>query len=573
MTPEERQQRLFALMERAVMDFEKLNRRHIVFMLREIERVRNELTDMLLQYADSDGTIKRNRIQQILRELDKIEVAMRETTLEGMKQVISESAQAAVDGAQTALTQSLGSAVVAGMKFDTISRDVLVYLSTRFSPDGLVLSDRIWQLTGEQRDALNNVIRSGILQGAGVTNLIAQVRRVYETDTWKIRRMVITEGNTAYRVATSFAARRSDIPMMLKIVDNPGHKNHERHRCSILARQDRYGKGAGVYKPTDTEIFNPHPNCTATLRYVIDEDWMKQRYSQQPQMPAEESKEAPPQDNQLTPDADPIATLGSIKNTKEAIAWAKRNVGDHIEYDFKDYDLSNALEMNRAMLTMKQHYPEMMERITYIGTIQEKNRRKYEHDIERLILHNIKVSSYWKQRIKDVGEEQARKELRDAIVRGKYVKREKTSSYTNAQAGYYTKPDGTRETFVLLNKIRAKDSQEFQRLKEQSAEQKWSAVGSRYGTLIHEFGHQVDYLLQDAGLATFADELWNEYRQRPLQWWHQNISEYGSTKRAEMFAELFSEYVVKGDEARSIAKQFGEMLEAAMAKYRAGGNN
>jgi len=36
--------------------------------------------------------------------------------------------------------------------------------------------------------------------------------------------------------------------------------------------------------------------------------------------------------------------------------------------------------------------------------------------------------------------------------------------------------------------------------------------------------------------------------------------------------ELFSEYVVKGDDARSIAKQFGEKLEATMAKYRAGGN-
>jgi hypothetical protein len=79
-------------------------------------------------------------------------------------------------------------------------------------------------------------------------------------------------------------------------------------------------------------------------------------------------------------------------------------------------------------------------------------------------------------------------------------------------------------------------------------------------------------LLQDAGLASFADELWNKYRQNPLQWWQQNISEYGSTNRAEMFAELFSEYVVKGDDARSIAKQFGEMLEATMAKYRAGGN-
>lgn len=572
MTPEERQALLFELMERAVNDFESLNKQHIIFMLREIDRIRNELTDRLLEYADSEGTVKKNRIQQILRELDEIEEMLQETTLEGIQKVISESAQAAVEGNTAALAQSLGNAAIEGIAFDSISQDVLVYLSTSFSPDGLVLSDRIWQLTGEQRDALNSVIRSGILQGVGVTNMVAQVRRIFETDTWKIRRLVITEGNTAYRVATSFAARRSDIPMMLKIVDHPGHENHQSHRCYILARQDRYGKGAGVYKPTDTEIFNPHPNCTATLRYVIDEEWMRQRYGEQSQQLVGKSKEPEaPQENGISPDADPIATLGSIKSKKEAAEWAKRNIGEHKDYDFKDYDLGNMIDMNRAMLVMKQRYPEMMERITYVGTIQEINRRKYEENIERLIQHNIK-NAYWSQRVKDVGEEQARKELRDAIVRRGFVKREKVSPNTNAQAGIFPNADGSRETYVALNKTRSKDSEEFQRIKEYNADLKWSAIGSRYGSMIHEFGHQIDYMLSEAGLATFADDLWNKYRTRPMTWWHRNISEYGSTQRAEMFAELFSEYIIKGDNAGTIAKQFGEKLEEAMTKYRARGN-
>jgi hypothetical protein len=29
--------------------------------------------------------------------------------------------------------------------------------------------------------------------------------------------------------------------------------------------------GEGVYKPTDSQIYQPHPNCTSYLTYVLTE--------------------------------------------------------------------------------------------------------------------------------------------------------------------------------------------------------------------------------------------------------------------------------------------------------------
>ena len=105
--------------------------------------------------------------------------------------------------------------------------------------------------------------------------MIPKLRQVHDNETWKIRRLAQTEGSTAYRTATAYNAQRSEVVEWVRLNDRGGgHRNHHLHRCYKLAKEDRYGQGAGVFKPTDSEIYLPHPNCRAHISYVLNEKYL-----------------------------------------------------------------------------------------------------------------------------------------------------------------------------------------------------------------------------------------------------------------------------------------------------------
>ena len=245
-------------------DFETLNKRQQAFAIREIGKVRGEIAEMLAEYSDDDGTIKRRRLSRILRELDVIERIIRERGEITLETIIEESAE------WTARRIARGTGITLSQSaFDRVNENVINYVIRRFGEDGLVLSDRIWGLSGEIRDELSTVIRRSIIRGDSINSMIPQIRRVYENETWKIRRLARTESLTAFRAATGYNAAEYGV-MWLQF-----HEGDDRSdACVRLAEIDKHGQGKGVYKPTDTEIWNPHPNCTSWVSYVLDERWL-----------------------------------------------------------------------------------------------------------------------------------------------------------------------------------------------------------------------------------------------------------------------------------------------------------
>lgn len=267
MTPAERSRRLAELLAQSSRQYDRLNDRQVRYAIREIDRTRLELNDLLADYATKDGTISRSRINTLLRDLDEIEAAIRRDGMSAMRTVITDSAKYGMTASNKALLDVIGRDAGVGVNFDRLNREVFRYVSTRFEPDGLVLSDRIWQLAGEQRDELNTVIRSGIIRGESVNTMTAAVRKVYANETWKIARLVRTEGNIAYRTGSSYIAQRSDYVKGLRI--HRGEADRPDHMCTILSEEDRYGLGEGVYPVDNTEILHPHPNCTSYLTYEL----------------------------------------------------------------------------------------------------------------------------------------------------------------------------------------------------------------------------------------------------------------------------------------------------------------
>lgn len=263
------QAELDAVFTRLQKDYGALNKKQQAYAIKEIGRIRGELSDMLADYADSDGIIKRRRANMVIQDLDEIEKSIRKTGDKVFAEIASESS----DWTSGKLAAASGISISAA-QIGRVNKYVVKYVTKRFGDDGLVLSDRIWGLGGDIRDEMSTVIRSNIIKGEGVSAMIPQIRKVYDNETWKIRRLAQTESVTAHRAATSYNAQESDVVQYVQFHDGGPHKNHESHACFELAQRDPYGKGAGVYKPTDTEIWMPHPNCTSYISYILDERWL-----------------------------------------------------------------------------------------------------------------------------------------------------------------------------------------------------------------------------------------------------------------------------------------------------------
>lgn len=253
---------IFRKLER---DYAGLSKRQQAFAIREIGQVRADMAELLADFADNDGTIKRQRMARLLRDLDDIERNMRENGTIALGDIINESSEWTVRNSNRAL-----GATASVASFDRINTHVVNYVIKRFGEDGLVLSDRVWGLSGEIRDELATVVRRGILRGDGINAMIPEIRKVYDNETWKIRRLARNESVTAHRAATGYNAQESDLVEWVKF----HHGVKKTDACVSLANEDRYGEGKGIYRPTDTEIWNPHVQCTGFVSYVLDERWL-----------------------------------------------------------------------------------------------------------------------------------------------------------------------------------------------------------------------------------------------------------------------------------------------------------
>ncbi|MCQ4363056.1 hypothetical protein KQR54_18325 [Mycobacterium gordonae] len=249
----------------------------------EIGKTRLQVVDIVASYAKNDDTISRSRLNALLRDLEGVEKDIRSATNRSLLTVMKDSADQAFSGVSGALKAVFGASVAAfsSAKVTASSflspltgksptgKNIAAYLAERTGTDGLRLSDRVWNISADHRDAIGRILRRGILRGDSIARMTRDITEVYGVEDWKARRLVVTESNAAFRTAIGYEAERLDFVRGLRL--QPGTK-HSR-ACVTLAAEDRHGMGAGIFLPSDTDIYNPHPNCTSVLTFVlIDEE-------------------------------------------------------------------------------------------------------------------------------------------------------------------------------------------------------------------------------------------------------------------------------------------------------------
>lgn len=258
-----KQAELDAIYAKLARDYGKLNDAQVLRGIKEVGRVRGDIAELLSEFAADNGTIKRQRLSRLLRELDGVETLLREYGSATITESIRKSSEFAIAGLNAGTLAVIGTPLVSA-GIERLNKQTVDYVIRRFGEDGLVLSDRVWGTSGEIRDSIASVLRSGIIRGDAVGSMVRDVRKAYANETWKIKRLVVTEGNTAYRVASANSARDSDVVKYVKLNENGfRHGNHGKHRCYELAQEDRYGEGKAIFLPTDSEIYMPHPQCSS----------------------------------------------------------------------------------------------------------------------------------------------------------------------------------------------------------------------------------------------------------------------------------------------------------------------
>lgn len=248
----------------------------------DIAKTRLQVVELLEEYANKDDKISRARVNTLLRDLEAIEREIRSTAESSLLGAMEDSADIAYSDAFTAFQKTLGlsvefamtakvaeSVVLAGLNGQTPKpRNIAEYLAKRTGPDGLTLSDRVWQFAGDQRAEIGNVLRRGIIRGDTTAKMVREIKDVYDTESWKARRLAITESNTAYRTAIGYTAEQSKFVSALRLI--PGIKRSE--KCVSKAAENRHGLGVGIFLPSDTDIYNVHPHCTSYLQYILSEE-------------------------------------------------------------------------------------------------------------------------------------------------------------------------------------------------------------------------------------------------------------------------------------------------------------
>lgn len=256
------------------------------------------------------------------------------------------------------------------------------------------------------------------------------------------------------------------------------------------------------------------------------------------------------------------STFVPARTIKEANAWAKKNLPiDTVDY--KGYDIRLANETNQQLGKLLSRYPEVSNTVRFVGTTQERNSRYVKQKIEQV---------YQKYRTEhpNVAETRLREIISRKVARPAAVP---STVYAKAANGSWGLMAG-----ITFNAAWARHYEKIAESTAKDVAAAWHPIGteSPMSILTHEFGHSLDYFLDEIGLRDqYVTPIVDEVLRKPKVNVGENLSHYAvsNIKREinsrEIVAEAFAEYM-HSDSPRDISQRIGEAIEQALAAHRKG---
>jgi len=259
-----------------------------------LEKAYNDIERLI---ADLDGdprkTAKRMLWKYKKDQLAVITGELRNGYSQSLKEGMTLSALQASSTAQVAERMMLaGTEIPVSPEFATIPLRAVDAVWKRMDSKGLTLSDRIWSLEKHTRRRIDAIVMSGIARGQSAVDMAKELQfdilgikhpgQIPESLRWTERiskavrargtihynalRLARTEISNAYHEADIMAAKASKIVLGVKWNLSPSHGKYD--VCDLLATQNVYGLGPGVYPPEAAPLI-PHPNDMCFVTRVL----------------------------------------------------------------------------------------------------------------------------------------------------------------------------------------------------------------------------------------------------------------------------------------------------------------
>ena len=220
--------------------------------------------------------------------------------------------------------------------------------------------------------------------------------------------------------------------------------------------------------------------------------------------------------------------------------------------DYAGIDVRCANEWNRGLAAMKSKYPEVVEQIKFVGSIQKRNE-----------LLEAELRNYAKNN-------RLAKDMINNILGSLKIKNNRT-----AEALYGVKfgdDPAENEIIEIINKYAgiSLNSNYYSNYDNVIAERKrqvangWKPVGcdTMKSIFDHEFGHQIDKLLNISDKQNVKDFF--KWHKEEIK---EGLSRYALTKREEFVAEVWSEYN-NNPKPREIANEVGKFIERLWKEWK-----
>lgn len=244
----------------------------------------------IARHADGDGNVTLSELRSVLAQVEAIQNDLR-AKVETVVMVGTE--RAAMQGAAGVVLESSASMRVATEAL-SIARNFV-------AADGLALSDRLWRIDRGARETVARAVELAVIQGHGS----AQAAREFlmqgkpvpadvaarqgagnatalgeaaakamagdgDSALYQAQRVFRTEINRAQGEAAMLAAERLPGFVGHRFLLSPNHPKHD--ICDLLAKQNLYGLGEGVY-PTRAKCPWPaHPNTLSFVEFVLEDE-------------------------------------------------------------------------------------------------------------------------------------------------------------------------------------------------------------------------------------------------------------------------------------------------------------
>ena len=242
--------------------------------LMALEMASSQLMALIAQMTESGELEEDERIDRGLYLAKRMAIQnLMDQLGEGISEDISATAAAVTEetvALMEDLTEKLDDEDLDLSNFAGIPQTVMADYANRVDVEGLKISPNLW--ANNQTALIENQVMSAIVRGQSAISLAQNLEKFVlggsigmgHSIAYKTMRLARTEINTAYHESRRLSAMAS--PVVAGMQWRLSNRHPKWDVCDLLADQDLYQMGKGVYPPGQLPP-KPHPNC---ICYTMD---------------------------------------------------------------------------------------------------------------------------------------------------------------------------------------------------------------------------------------------------------------------------------------------------------------